>query len=40
MLGKLLCGFFFLGFSLPAFAWSDGELLIWINVANGLTRVF
>jgi maltose/maltodextrin transport system substrate-binding protein len=35
MIRKLLCGFFFLGFSLPAFAWSDGELLIWINGDKG-----
>jgi len=35
MIRSLLCGFFVLGSVLQAFAWTDGELLIWINGDKG-----
>jgi len=35
MIRRLLCGFFVLGSTLRAFAWTDGELLIWINGDKG-----
>jgi maltose/maltodextrin transport system substrate-binding protein len=31
MIKKLLCGFFVFSCVLPAFAWTDGELLIWVS---------
>lgn len=35
MFRNLLCGFFVLGSTLQALAWTDGELLIWINGDKG-----
>jgi maltose/maltodextrin transport system substrate-binding protein len=35
MTRNLLCGFFVLGSTLQAFAWTDGELLVWINGDKG-----
>ncbi|HEY0793737.1 MAG TPA: maltose/maltodextrin ABC transporter substrate-binding protein MalE [Chthoniobacterales bacterium] len=35
MINKLLCGLFVLCSALPAFAWTDGELLVWMNGDKG-----
>src|ERR1700745_1278904 len=35
MLTKLLSGLFVLLFAVQAFAWTDGELLVWINGDKG-----
>ena len=35
MIRNLLYGFFVLGSTLPALAWTDGELLVWINGDKG-----
>ena len=35
MIRRLLCGIFLVASVLPTFAWTEGELLVWINGDKG-----